>query len=1148
MNDNDEDPTLLPSPPSSARQKRPLRELSGGTDDVDDPNQERLSVEDDNDDVAVEFQHGPNPSNRKRPSVASFEMPPTSFQRLRLEAIFYPKFDNEKQQQHQQLQDTTATASDDIRQQMKQKISQQRGYLEVTLKHSGSLLLWSGGSRYYSKNSTDNVFTLVGEIIVRQHFHRAWYCANTEDPKEALDGDKMYKQCSDYLEQHRLTLAMELVTAVLGDHGAVPHRDFIIITALADRNHYHRIEGNELEQLLLPQSWFATTPELLQFCQRFRLPHNDVWMLTSLSSVNRMLDAHDQWRENGTATTVIPAITEVADIHVASMYPHDVFQGDILEGMVVRYVPYSGCQLMEAEPTGLIERMHSLATGAEEIRQRLVPATRPPSHELPPPVHNTNTMASINLRLVFDQCRGKYPDGLTRLEQALRSILSSAANDAMRDDDDDGADELATIQRRVERLPKNVRSNFPVWVEPLLESPHEETKQIAKLIHRLHSLTSQVDYHVWREFHPRLPLSSRWLCMIHVLHDTTFVKYRKNMDKDDMELFRGFCLEFGDWDDNDVPTSDHHISKPVSVCSSAADMELVDDDESTNTGALMLKMKLLPYMVRTFACRNGLRIIKQSGAGPFQRFCVDLLNKWQVSDEAKQKWLPFFQAWGEYASDCFHQQSQPSTSLGSPLSESFYLDHLERFSALYESGAFTQIASSPDEIAFRGLVVVVALDTERAHTVSKYLAKELGGLKVVFDVNSVAPDDALLARTSGSGFVCGTLVTHGVKKLQKLLKDHGAFISIVLFGCDEASITDLNAAEKEKKKMKGIMNQWRALNHANTVELNESSLRVLDGDEPKYVASNAFADLVEHLLASTKALPGDDATRGLVIFFPGIPGCGKSTICSEDTASMIRSKITQCAVDQNDRGGELVPAPTGRNVLVRSGDAVKQHYWQLAQAERAKDVSCVYIADKNSPPWWETIGKLCAKTKAVAVPVIPDKAALQTTVVRGMIQPDGTPVPNVTHVYPFSLSYLAVCMLRVLDRGEGSHQGRLDRGTKFACWIVLQFFAFYRGITADRFLGMMQDQLESNGALTIQSAIELPFFRDETPPSLPHDLEQVLHEALQIQVRTKTNVRSKHKLRNILTFQHSNSTVESQRISNQMMKLPMQWKTVFEPH
>ena len=48
---------------------------------------------------------------------------------LRLEAIFHPKFENESSEK-------------DVRAEMLSRVGSGEGYLEVTLKHSGSLLLW----------------------------------------------------------------------------------------------------------------------------------------------------------------------------------------------------------------------------------------------------------------------------------------------------------------------------------------------------------------------------------------------------------------------------------------------------------------------------------------------------------------------------------------------------------------------------------------------------------------------------------------------------------------------------------------------------------------------------------------------------------------------------------------------------------------------------------------------------------------------------------------------------------------------------------------------------------------------------------------------------------------------------------------------
>ena len=152
-------------------------------------------------------------SGKKRPLETSMEdnlsemsidadFIPATIRKLRLEAIFHPKFENENR------------SDQIIRQTMIQKVQDGLGYLEVTLKHSGSLVLWSGDQRYYSKNSVDNKFTYTAEILLQQHFERSW--------RDIGEGRDRYKECSHYLEENRLTLSFEVVSAVLGDHGDTP--------------------------------------------------------------------------------------------------------------------------------------------------------------------------------------------------------------------------------------------------------------------------------------------------------------------------------------------------------------------------------------------------------------------------------------------------------------------------------------------------------------------------------------------------------------------------------------------------------------------------------------------------------------------------------------------------------------------------------------------------------------------------------------------------------------------------------------------------------------------------------------------------------------------------------------------------------------
>ena len=49
----------------------------------------------------------------------------------------------------------------------------------------------------------------------------------SKDSNNALECSK-YDECSKYLQEHRLTLAFEVVTSVLGDHGDNPKHPYLI--------------------------------------------------------------------------------------------------------------------------------------------------------------------------------------------------------------------------------------------------------------------------------------------------------------------------------------------------------------------------------------------------------------------------------------------------------------------------------------------------------------------------------------------------------------------------------------------------------------------------------------------------------------------------------------------------------------------------------------------------------------------------------------------------------------------------------------------------------------------------------------------------------------------------------------------------------
>jgi hypothetical protein len=228
----------------------------------------------------------------------------------------------------------------------------------------------------------------------------------------------------------------------------------------------------------------------------------------------------------------------------------------------------------------------------------------------------------------------------------------------------------------------------------------------------------------------------------------------------------------------------------------------------------------------------------------------------------------------------------------------------------------------------------------------------------------------------------------------------------------------------------------------------------------------------------------DDSRPGLLIFFPTIPGSGKSSLVANIDKN-ITDIISNC----------------DRKIYIDESDLYKGKFWPHITKIRRRCYSAINIADKNTPTSaWGTIGAICASTKALAVPVLPDRFAFRTTSVVGVRRKNGTLDNTPVHIYPFSLAYLAVCMTRVLLRPAGSHTGQLDQSIGRLCMIVIKFYTFYRNLSAEQLLTTMSATMANAGAHITSAPIEVPFFGSAGEIKLPQEVEAVLLEALKCQV------------------------------------------------
>lgn len=1176
---------------------------------------------------------------------------------MRLEAIFHPKFDNERNKKvpgkNSKGSGKKNDSSSDIRNAMLQKLGlgsglgtnagsdtvetvKGTGHLEVSLKHSGSLVLWSGSTRYYSKNSACNEFTRTAEILLRQRFEtvrRAMVSlTGTDSNGNSHHCYRSYEDCSRFVSQNRYTVAFEVVTAeMLGDHGQIPNLDYVVVTAVADRSHER----------------FLSTTEVLEFCHRYRLPHNDVWTFfppsateiigKGSSSAETLFQLYDNsLRETGYTENTVQALTEIADVYIPSPIPHSIFQGSICEGFIVRYVDDDVC----GETAKERERLEGLAQTARTILKQVPPPPSSPT-TISPEKSKCDSLLDANLRAlhksVSDTCNdvnekvslssialqrqraALFSETLRKLLQDENEIVESVfeGNDSMNErklkrprerqdlrkiekqaeTDRQGDDKSNSASNVKIKSTRSLRSyHLPTLTKGLLGSKDKETERIARLLQTLDGLKGGAVTYTWMEKDDdgdddsshatnktRSHRRNRLYCIIHVHNDSTFFKFQSLQTPSEMTLFRGFCVEvllsssdtkdeeqinWGGKENRNSPNEggtgaskeDEGLCKPHSRTSIASDGE--------SGSPLMLKMKLLPYMIRTFICRNLMKTIHQKGPEEFERLALGLLEKWKMSSDAQERWMPFFRGWALYVlqykaeeeeKDFQIQEKQNSNDskatkdfkehavsgvdklmdLG-PLTNFSYLRHLEHFTKLYESGKFHAVSSTADTSCpeFQTFVCIISQSTEVSLALAKQLANYLNVNKSSENAESkmavCSLGEATKNRRTKSCIAYANVgdVTKGIKKFicDKKLAKRSIFI---LFASNKHEIIALTRSsavegadgppeetralswmeiptEGEGKKLVNMWKLWKKFPCAKRVELGRDAVELepkREGSSEAVIASvSGTQDIIDAIQGVGRSLieqeikkQSDPSRGGILVFFPGIPGCGKSSL-----AGSSRSKLEEEMESLTKEKGDLYD----RNIHLKEGDKIGKTFWNIIEDLLSDDSDVggksppLVIADKNAPPAsWPKLGQIAQDSNGIMLPILPDSSVMETTTIEGSILPDGTLLPHASHFYPFSLKFLAVSLSRVLSRPPGEHAGKLDSGFPMACMVVVQFFSFYRYIGADTFQEKLNEKFDKDGAYSIKflKPVELPFLttsaRDQ---GVPDDLKNLLEEALQL--------------------------------------------------
>ncbi|KAJ4813012.1 RNA ligase isoform 1 [Rhynchospora pubera] len=528
----------------------------------------------------------------KGPLGADFNEDGNTFARAQIRATFYPKFENEKSDQ-------------EIRTRMIEMVSQGLATLEVSLKHSGSLFMYAGHEGgAYAKNSFGNIYTAVGVFVLGRMFREAW-------GKEA---PRMQGEFNDFLEKNCMCISMELVTAVLGDHGQRPKDDYAVVTAVTE--------------LGVGKPKFFSTPEIIAFCRKWRLPTNHVWLFSTRKSATALFAAYDALCEEGTATTVCKALDEVADISIPGSKDHIKVQGEILEGLVARIVSRDSLVHME-----------------NVLRE--FP---------PPPLDGVDEDLGSSLRDVCASNRSAEKEQIKALLDGVGTSMCPTQSDWF------GVGDFGGSQFR--NVDRSVLTKF-LHVHPTDYS----TMKLQELIRLMRQRRFQAAFKCYTNFHKINDLSKDNLyykMVIHVHSDHVFRKYQQEMRKNKglWPLYRGFFVDVNLFKVNKEKAAelirDGDSQLNIVPESSSSDKDGLADEDAN----LMVKLKFLTYKLRTFLIRNGLSILFKDGPSAYRTYYLRQMHNWGTSQKKQRELSKMLDEWATYITRKYgHKQLSSSTYL-----------------------------------------------------------------------------------------------------------------------------------------------------------------------------------------------------------------------------------------------------------------------------------------------------------------------------------------------------------------------------------------------------------------------------------------------------------------------------------------------------
>lgn len=519
-----------------------------------------------------------------------------------IRATFYPKFENEKSDQ-------------EVRTRMIEMVSKGLATMEVSLKHSGSLFMYAGHEGgAYAKNSYGNIYTAVGVFVLGRMFREAW----------GTEARKKQAQFNDFLERNHMCVSMELVTAVLGDHGQRPRDDYVVVTAVAEL-------GNG-------KPMFYSTPDIIAFCREWRLPTNHIWLFSTRKSVTSFFAAYDALCEEGTAVPVCKALDEVADISVPGSKDHIKVQGEILEGLVARIVSHESSKHMEQVISDFpLQPFEGANLDLGPSLREICAANR----------SNENQQIKALLESVGTSFCPNYVDWLGNGATDSHSRIA----------------DCSVLSKFLQAHPADFSTT--------------KLQEMFRLMRERHFSAAFKCYHNFHKVGSASTDDLYFKMVIHVHNDSVFRRYQKEMrNKPGLwPLYRGFFVDINLFKANkekvaEMAKNSNDLVENINNSDGTSRKDGLADEDAN----LMIKLKFLTYKLRTFLIRNGLSILFKQGPAAYKTYYLRQMKIWNTSQEKQKQLSKMLDEWAVYIQRKYGKKA---------LSSSTYLSEAEPFLEQY---------------------------------------------------------------------------------------------------------------------------------------------------------------------------------------------------------------------------------------------------------------------------------------------------------------------------------------------------------------------------------------------------------------------------------------------------------------------------------